>query len=245
MKLKLIKRFEEEGGATTFYFEPEQVFEWTAGQYLHYKINNQDFDDRGPNRFFSIASAPHEEYIQLTTKFFDDGSSFKKELIRLKAGDTIEAFGPKGDFSIREGITDYVFIAGGMGITPFRSIILDLDHRGKPLNITLLYANKTLDMVFRAELEKIAKKHKEFRVLYFITGEDVQEKQLTENIKISSARIDKQTLEEVIKNTDSTMVYVSGPETMVYYFEDLLSQLKVPGQNIVCDYFIGYENFLA
>lgn len=243
MKLKLIKKNQILPSVANFYFEPDEKFDWTAGQYLHYRINHAEPDERGQNRFFSIASAPNEGHVQLTTKFSAKGSSFKNELSRLRVGDSVEAYGPKGDFSVREGISDYIFIAGGIGITPFRSIIFDLDHKNMPLNISLLYINRTTDIIFKEELEAVASGHKEFRINYFISGEKVSEEKVEENIKILPGRINKQALEKVIKNTQTTVFYVSGPETMVYYFEDLLSELGVPRGNIVCDYYVGYESY--
>jgi ferredoxin-NADP reductase len=227
----------------SFYFKPETDFKWIPGQFLRYRINQEAPDERGQNRFFSIASAPFEGQIQLTTKFADNGSSFKNELLELQVGDNIEAFGPSGEFSIREGISNYIFIAGGIGITPFRSIILDLDHNKNPLDITLLYANRTTDLIFKEELEKIAREHKGFKINYFISEEKGEGKNVTDNVRIIPGRIDKAAVGREIENINSTVFYVSGPETMVYYFEDLLASLGVSGKNIVCDYYIGYESY--
>lgn len=243
MKLTLVEKKLIGPRTYSFYFKSDEDFKWIPGQFLRYRINQEGPDERGQNRFFSIASAPFENQIQLTTKFAEDGSSFKKELLKLTVGEEIEAFGPSGEFSIREGISDYVFIAGGIGITPFRSIILNLDHSQMPIDVTLLYANRTTDLVFKEELEDIAQKHKEFKINYFISEEKTEEKQITDNVKIIPGRIEKEAVGKVVRDIGSTLFYISGPETMVYYFEDLLASLGVSGKNMVCDYYVGYESY--
>jgi ferredoxin-NADP reductase len=242
MKIRLKEKKVISKNTVSFYFEIPNGFSWTAGQYLHYKIEDGEADSRGQNRFFSIASAPFENTIQLTTRIYEDGSSFKKKLFKLSPGENIEVHGPRGDFLIREGISNYIFIAGGIGITPFRSIVKDLDHRKLPMNISLLYANKNQEIIFGDELETIASKHPEFEINYFISGAK-ELLEIASNIKIRPGRIDKNAVQLAVKEIDSTVFYVSGPETMVYYFEDLLADLGVLRNNILCDYYIGYKDY--
>ena len=108
-------------------------------------------DDRGVERFFSIASAPHEKHVMVTTRFAPKSSSFKKALRNLRPGDAIEAHDLEGDFVVDDAEKTFVFIAGGIGITPFRAILLDLDYNKKPLNVQLLYANRDNDFPYRKE----------------------------------------------------------------------------------------------
>src|ERR1035437_9317535 len=90
MKLKLAARKTESPGVESFLFKPEEPLVWKAGQFLHYVLNHVATDDRGSDRWFTIASAPCERHVMLTTRFASkQGSTFKKTLKALKPGDTI------------------------------------------------------------------------------------------------------------------------------------------------------------
>jgi len=80
MKLTLRTIKQEASDIFSFIFTPERPLRWKAGQYLHYILKHQKPDDRGVERYFSIASAPQEERVMLTTRFAPKGSSFKKAL---------------------------------------------------------------------------------------------------------------------------------------------------------------------
>lgn len=241
MKFKLIKKQQEFNEIVSLFFKPEEKFDFKAGQFLRYHLANLHSDERGENRFFSISSAPFEKNIRLTTKFAKNESSvFKKALDKLKIDDFIEATGPYGKFTYADPDTHYIFIAGGIGITPFRSILLDLDHQGKPLNITLLYANQTQEILFKDELYSLAKKHPDFKVHYFISKEPVSNQIISPNIKIIPGKINESFLKSKILNPESAIYYISGPEPMVVAFEKILKKLGVDKENTKRDYFTGY-----
>ncbi len=226
MELTLVEKKQETPGTVSFFFKPSSPVLWTAGQFLIYSIDHKNPDVRGKMRFFSISSAPFEENIAITTKI--DGkspSSFKKALNEMPVGGKIEAKGPDGNFVIQDVHREYVFIAGGIGITPFRSIIASLNQKQLVMNITLLYSNKNEDVLFKDELEKIKKGHPELKIHYFI----------------SPNRIDKSAVKKFIPHLNKPLYYISGPNNMV---EDLLSILKSLGveeKKIKLDYFHGYE----
>lgn len=244
MNLTLFDKRPEDQDTISFFFKAAEALNFRPGQFLRYHISDPAYDERGENRFFSIASAPFENTIQLTTKFMPvNGSTFKKDLQKLNIGDNIEAFGPNGHFSTEDTARKYVFIAGGIGITPFRSILLDLDHQGKPLNVTLLYANRTANPLFKNEFEILAKKHPEFKIYYLISNEPVVEQELTPNVKIIPGKIDENLIKSTILNLQSPIFYISGPEPMVLNFEEILKNMGVPKENTKRDYFPGYENY--
>lgn len=226
MLLKLIDRKQEASNVFSFYFEPQEKILWAAGQFLVYKLKHKYPDLRGIQRFFTISSAPFENHIAITMHFNKDNpSTFKKSLNDMKIGDKIEAKGPDGDFVINRPEKEYVFIAGGIGITPFRSIILDLVQKNQPLNITLLYANKTDEFPFKEELEKISSKNPSFKIYYVI----------------SPRHIDKELIKEKIEDIQSKIFYVSGPEKMVEDLGEMLKEIGIKKENIMQDYFSGYE----
>ena len=223
MKLTLIEKNEISTQIFSFVFKADIKLKWKAGQYLIYSLEHKNKDLRGKMRFFTISSSPFENYPAITTKIVKASSSFKKALNNLKIGDEILAKGPDGDFVINSKSKKFIFIAGGIGITPFISIIRQLNFKKNIINVTLLYSGKTDDLPFKNELEKISKNHKEFRIKYFI-----------------DKRVDKKALQKFI-NIQNTF-YVSGPGPMVEAMQKLLIELGINKENIKEDYFSGYKN---
>jgi ferredoxin-NADP reductase len=225
MRLTLVETRRETADTKSFFFTGDAKLAWKAGQYIHYKLPHEHPDDRGIERWFSIASAPFEGRVMLTCRFAPKGSSFKKALNALPTGSQIDADPPEGDFVVDAVSKPLIFIAGGIGITPFRAILLDLERRGQPLNIQLLYANRDEDVAFRAELESLARRRPEFKINYFV-GE---------------RRLDGNGIREVARDLSAHRFYVSGPEPMVETFDRTLKQLGVRDGDVVNDFFPGYE----
>jgi ferredoxin-NADP reductase len=225
MKFTLSATKQEANDTFSFIFAPEQPLQWKAGQLLRYVLNYPNPDDRGAERFFSIASAPHEKHVMLTTRFASKSSSFKKALKNLTPGDAIEAHDLEGDFVVDDSKKKFVFIAGGIGITPFRAILLDLDYNKKPLNVQLLYANHDNDFPYRKELDALRGRHPEFRIDYVV----------------SPNRIDEKSIQQLVPDIQKPMLYVSGPEPMVESMDETLKKIGVPEERIKNDFFPGYE----
>lgn len=226
MKLKFIEHKKEAGDALSFIFDPLEPFNWEAGQFLIYFLPHEGEDIRGRQRFFTISSSPFEKHIMLSTRIFNENpSSFKKALMELTPGDEVEVKGPDGDFTLIEPEKNYIFIAGGIGITPFRSIIGQLDFEKKPINVTLLYANHTEDFFFKLYLEEIASRNANFKIHYIV----------------SPKHIDEGAIKETVPNFSEPIFYVSGPEPMVEGFDNMLKGMGVKEENIKTDYFPGYE----
>jgi ferredoxin-NADP reductase len=225
MKLTLSARKKESPGVESFVFKPEKPLDWRAGQFLHYVLNHPTTDDRGSDRWFTIASAPYERHFMITTRFAStEGSTFKKTLKALKKGDTIEISDLDGDFVVSDARKDYVFIAGGIGITPFRSILKQAEHEGKPLRVQLLYANRKEVAAYKKEFDAMVKRNPNFKVHYLFHPQ----------------RIDKQTVQELVPDFKRKFFYVSGPEPMVESVGKLLAQIGVPKRQIKQDWFPGY-----
>ena len=234
MKLTLIDKRKEAGDATSFILKPEPPaadaapFTWQAGQFLHYTLPHDNPDDRKMERYFTISAAPHEGHIMITTRLLPDASkmsSFKKTLASLPIGGTIEADGPDGDFVIENPAAEFVFIAGGIGITPYRAILLDLDSRGVDIHARLLYSNRNQDFVFKSELDALAQKHKNFTIRYIVDPE----------------KIDEAMIRQEIPDLTKPIVYVSGPEPMTEAFEKWMLAMGIPEAHLKRDYFPGYN----
>lgn len=226
MKLKLKEIKELPGGVHTFVWQPPEPLVWEAGQFMHYLFSHPSEDNRGHERWFTISSAPYEGTIQITTRINDQkSSSFKTALMALKPGDTIEADGPKGKFVIKDPARHMLFVAGGIGVTPYHSILKQADHDGKKYKIDLLYANRDDNAVFKDEFEEYAKRNPNLKIEYFITP-----------TKLTSEII-KQRADAI----DDPYLYLSGPEPMIEQFFDELTAMGLDKENIKTDYFPGYQ----
>lgn len=225
MKLNLISRKIEAPGVESFIFEPSEKITWKAGQFFHYVLHHEPTDNRGSDRWFTIASAPSEKIIMITTRFTNDkGSSFKKALGSLKIGDFIEISDIDGDFIVEDLANEYVFIAGGIGITPFRSILKDLNSKGKKIAATLVYASRDQNIVYKDELEALSKNNGNLKIHYVIAPE----------------LIDENKIKELVADLQKPIFYVSGPEPMVESLGNMLKQIGIPENHIKQDWFPGY-----
>jgi len=226
MKITFIRKNKEAENIFSFVFNSPKKVDWRAGQYIFLTIPHKNPDGRGEERHFTISSAPHEKNIMITTKFdFDNGSSFKKALFSLKEGSTIEASGSSGDFIIEDPEGKYVFIAGGIGITPYRSIIVDMENKSSEIDSILLYFSKSKEVIFRDVFNEIEKSNKWLRVDYI--NEPV--------------RINKEIIKEKVADFEKRKFYISGPFSMVKAAEDVLTDLKIKKSSIIKDYFPGYK----
>ncbi|MCG9479841.1 MAG: FAD-dependent oxidoreductase [Actinomycetia bacterium] len=224
MKLILEKRMKNTDGVYSFIFSPQGSLTWQAGQYMQFILPHENPDSRGIKRFFSIASAPHEQVVMVTTRILEEeGSSFKRKLMQLKPQDSIQSAGPRGNFRLTEYRRKAVMIAGGIGITPFRSILLDLDYREKMGNIQLFYATQDKPPVFKDELDGLEGRRKSFKM------------------NIIPDRIDSDNLKQGLKDFSEKQYFVSGPMGMVKGIEQQLRDQGIGNRNIKKDYFPGYD----
>lgn len=200
-------------------FHPGQYLEWTLpSQYS--KEGKLIADSRGNRRFFTIASSPTEEDIKLGVKFYQPSSAFKQGLLGLNEGLVIAAGQLGGDFTLPADATKkLVFIAGGIGVTPFRSMIKYLIDKKEKRNITLIYSVKTEDEIAYRDIFDQAEKEIGLKVMYLIGNF------LTEDL--------------VKKDIDSTF-YLSGPNVMVENYKKLLIKIGVRRPRIMTDYFPGF-----
>ena len=225
MKLKLAVKKTESPGVVSFIFKPDEPLTWKAGQFLHYVLNHAPTDDRGSDRWFTIASASYERHVMLTTRFASTQSStFKKTLKALKVGESIEVSDLDGDFILGDARKQYVFLAGGIGITPFRAILKEAAHAGTPLHATLIYANRSKVAAYKEELETMSRRNANFKIHYLF----------------SPQRIDENTVKKLVPDLKKNHFYVSGPEPMVEGVGKMLQKMGVPKKKIKQDWFPGY-----
>lgn len=210
-----------------FRFTPGQPLSWTPGQFIRIEIPHDNPDKEGTKRWFTISSTPHDGFMQITTRITD--TTFKQELAALEVSDEVQLIEqPDGDFVWQESNKPLVFVAGGIGITPFYSMLKSRGHSGQRVSAALVYNGRTDDLPFKAEFEEASRRHSEFTVQYVI-GEPITADKLT----------------QLVPDINSSQVYISGPEPMT---EALGKQLKDKGlasDNLHQDFFPHYseENY--
>ncbi len=226
MKFTLLSKKSVTEDVVSFVFESEQPVAWQPGQYFHYVLPHTDADDRGTERWFTNSAAPSEGHVTISTRLANEGgSSFKQALDNLPIGGQIEADGPEGDFVVGDFSRNYIFVAGGIGITPIRSILTQAAHDGAPLKATLLYANRNDDIPFKEELDVIAADNPNVTVKYVVDPE----------------MIDGNMVKRYVDAVDNPVVYISGPEPMVASMVVQLVDLGMSKDKLKTDDFPGYE----
>ncbi|MDW0216334.1 MAG: Rieske 2Fe-2S domain-containing protein [Nitrososphaeraceae archaeon] len=221
--------------------EGKRKFEHTAGQYAFFDIGSVYNDPKGPVRHFTIASSPTEEFILISTRIRD--SPYKKELDSLQNGTKVKVRGPLGKFTLHE---DYskpaIFLSGGIGVTPFRSMIKYATDKNLPVRIIMFDSNKNQEnILFKMDFENCTNTNKNLRIIYTIT----EEQNVTENKewKGEKGRIDMAMLKRHLEPGDleKSIFYLCGPPPMVKAMQETLDQnLQVPGERIKVEEFTGY-----
>jgi ferredoxin-NADP reductase len=219
-----------------FAFTGAGVMKFSPGQYMEWTINGTGADSRGNRRYFTIASSPTEKEIHLGVKFYKPSSTFKEKMLALKSGDTLLGGQLAGDFTLPHDTTKkLVFVAGGIGITPFRSMAKYLSDRGEKRDVVLLYSNRLVSEITYAETFDEAEKTIGMKTIYAIT--DTKE---SSSRKIHNGRIDAALIKREIPDYQNRIYYLSGPRGMVMAFEKTLSELGVPLTHIKIDFFPGF-----
>ncbi len=230
--LTLTKRIRLTNDIYEFVFTPNRRLAFSPGQYLEWTLAHGDYDSRGVRRYFTIASAPTDNVIRLGTKFYAPASTFKKSLLSLKQGSTLVASQLSGDFVMpRNAHRKLVFIAGGIGITPFISMIRGLIDRNKSRDIVLLYANRTaIDTAYR-DILNTATRHG-VRTVYAFANEP--------EASGGIATINADVIRTQISDFHERIFYVSGPPGMVTGIATTLRTMGIPSSHIKADYFPGF-----
>lgn len=194
------------------------------GQYLEWTLPHKKPDTRGRRRYFTIASSPTEKILRLGVKIGVPCSSFKKALRALAPGDKIFAGQLGGDFVLpADKKRKLVFMAGGIGVTPFCSMIQYLMDTDEKRDVILFCSNRTeADIPYRELFDEAVKKI-DLRPIY-ITGRFIDAAVVAKNVPDFAER----------------MFYLSGPSAMVDAYKVMLKKLGVRRKNIVTDYFPGF-----
>jgi ferredoxin-NADP reductase/Na+-translocating ferredoxin:NAD+ oxidoreductase RnfD subunit len=219
-----------------FIFTPKQKFSFSPGQYMEWTLSHNRPDSRGNRRYFTIASSPTEENLRLGVKFYANGSSYKKALLLMDNQRIIVGAQARGDFTLpKDPKEKLVFMAGGIGITPFRSMIKYLIDTKQPRPIIVLYANKTIDEIVYYDVLNHAQQQLGIRTIYTLT----EKTKIPATWQGSVGRIDENMIVKEIPDFMERIFYLSGPRMMVTSYEKTLRKIGVPEKHIKIDFFPG------
>jgi ferredoxin-NADP reductase/nitrite reductase/ring-hydroxylating ferredoxin subunit len=216
--------------------------DYTAGQYAFFKLDRISGDAKGPIRHFSIASSPTEQdHILISTRIRD--TQYKQKLASLKEGAKILVWGPEGDFVLHD---DYskpaVFLSGGIGVTPFRSMIKYATDKQLPIKITMFDSNKNQqNILYKEEFDRWADQNKNFKVIYAVTEEE--QEATNSNWSGERGRIGKLMLERHLSKGEigNAIFYICGPPGMLKAMQELLQkEMQIPKDRFKVEAFTGY-----
>ncbi len=212
-----------------FRFEKPDGFIYSAGQSMRLKIPGTDEE-----RTLSIVTAPHEEGLVFAMRM--RGSEFKKRLKRLSQGESVIASGPNGEFGLhKEEAMPSLYIAGGIGITAFISILSHIEHNKLKNKVTLLYSNRTReDISYYEKLRTLSKNVPNVRVVFVLTKES------RENWHGESMRIDAEMIKGFVPDVSRGLFFVAATPEMVERMHDVLVTLGATPENIYSKRFKGY-----
>lgn len=210
----------------TLALKSERIFLFKAGQFCFLRLGKDKLYARHP---FTISSSPKENELHFTVKLT---GRFTKALSKLKNGEEVIIDGPFGIFTIEDYDKDLVFIAGGVGITPFMSMIKDKIKNNKTQNIILLYGSKTKeDIIYKGLLDNIKKDW--FKKVYILSDNS----SFLRTHEYETGYINEEIIKKYVKNINNALFYICGPEPMKNNLKKILNKLEVKKHNIVVEDF--------
>lgn len=217
----------------SFRFQRPDNVAYLSGQFFLVTIKVKDKD---AVHHFSFSSSPTEKgYIEFTKRI--TSSDFSQALDAMKPGAWARLKGPSGTFILPGERRKLAFLSGGIGITPFRSMLRYMADTGQWRDTVLLYGNNSVaDIAFRDELDALAGAGEGLRVVHVLSGQDVPP-----DWKGKTGRIDRDMIAKTVPDFMERLFYASGPPKMVTSLEEQMLALDVPGQQIKKDSFTGYD----
>ncbi len=233
--MRLKKKTRLSNDVYEFCFESDRVVRFSPGQYMEWTLNHRKPDSRGNRRFFTIASPPDEKEIKLGVKFYPNASSFKQALFSAVPGDIILAAQPAGDFVLPGNKNEKLaFIAGGIGITPFRSIITHLVGRNEKRDMVLFYSARTPeDLAYRNIFDE-AERRIGLKPVYAVNGLGK-----SDNWNGKTGFLNADTIRKEAPDYLERTFYISGPRSLVDSFKKILIEMELDPKKIKTDYFPG------
>lgn len=236
---QIIRQEDIAKGTFAVYLKKPVGFMYQAGQFINVTLSQ--IADRGLKecrRSMSLASAPYEEFLMLAMR--ESESLFKKTLRGMKDGENLEIDGPFGHVTM-EGTSfrakagdQIVMIAGGIGITPFRGIILDEKEKGWSRPVTLIYGNRNPEKAaFLDELKNL--ENPNYKIIPIMSETDLTDWQE------EKGRINEKTIRKFVPEISKAVYMIVGLPEMVKELRGVLSQMGIPEKQIIFELFTGYN----
>lgn len=235
--VKLRRHTEVAERTTSFAFEKPANFVFKAGQFLEITLMSPpETDAEGDSRAFSIASAPHEEMLMVATRMRD--TAFKRVLGSMPLESQVKIEGPFGDLVLHNNqARAAVFLAGGIGITPFRSMVVRAAKEQLPHHLFLFYSNRRPeDAPFLEELTGVELRNPNFKFVGTMT--DMAKSRRSWDGE--TGFLDYEMLSRYLKGAASPIYYIAGPPAMVTALRDMLNHAGVDDDDIRMEEFAGY-----
>ncbi len=235
--IKLLKKETVAEGTMMFTLGKPPDFIFKAGQSIDITlINPPETDAEGNTRAFSLVSAPSEDYLAITTRMRD--TAFKRVLKNMPLDSEFEFAGPFGSFTLHNNSSKpAVFLVGGIGITPFYSILKYAAMNHLPHKIYLFYSNRRPeDTAFLTELEAMKKNNPNYTLIATMTEMEKSNKHWTGE----KGFIKKEMIEKYVPDLSSPIFYSAGPPEMVATMRKVLNELGIDDDNIRTEEFSGY-----
>jgi ferredoxin-NADP reductase len=232
--IKLIRKETIAEGTMAFHFNKPEGFSFRAGQFADFTlINPPETDSEGDTRGFSLASAPFEPDIVVATRMRD--TAFKRVLKNLPIGSELKLDAPYGNFTLHKAeATPAVFLIGGIGVTPVRSMIAQATHDKTTHRIILLHASRApADLPFKSDFEQLARENSDFA--YVMTIQTAPDGWQGER-----GFIDAEMVKRYVPDLHKPIYYLCGPEDMVGAMWELLEGFDINEDNIRTEQFTGY-----
>jgi ferredoxin-NADP reductase len=234
---KLMRQEEVAEGTTAFHFEKPSGFSFRAGQCADVTLTAPlETDAEGNTRTFSIASPPFANELVFTTRMRD--TAFKRSLKEVKLTAKVKISPAAGSFTLHKNLAKpAIFLAGGIGITPFLSMVQQADRDRLSQKLYLFYSNRRPeDAAFLDTLRALETTNPNFRLICTMTEMSKSKKEW----KGETALIDKEMLSRHLANLQGPIYYIAGPPTMVTAMRETLVSAGVKENDIRTDEFVGY-----
>lgn len=225
MLVKFIEKKQVAKNTYSFFFETSEKFRFNPGQFIELTLPILKSEN---THWFSLSSSPTEELIAITTKISNNASTYKNELNNLKINEKVIMSSPMGDFVLPKNINKPLFfVAIGIGVTPFRSMIKYLADTREQRQISLLYSIKDIEYL---AFEEVLSTQKNYQKII---------QNPPKNWQGLSGRLTAKKIFKMLNNQNET-IFLSGPETLVEKLTKDLIAMGVDQNMIQTDYFLGY-----